>query len=51
MLNLLSDMYMIDLMCDEDLRRYYEKLGMHRYMGFLGTMQNNRGCKGRNTWS
>ena len=33
MLELLSDMYMIDLMCDEELKGYYEKLGMHRSHG------------------
>nr|WP_237740560.1 GNAT family N-acetyltransferase [Paenisporosarcina sp. TG-14] len=30
MLDLLSDMYMIDLMCDEELQGYYEKLGMQQ---------------------
>ncbi|MFC6038876.1 GNAT family N-acetyltransferase [Paenisporosarcina macmurdoensis] len=35
MLELLSDMYMIDLMCDENLQGYYEKLGMHRAHGMI----------------
>ncbi len=35
MLELLSDMYMIDLMCDENLQGYYEKLGMHRSLGMI----------------
>jgi len=35
MLELLSDMYMIDLMCDEELQGYYEKLGMHRSHGMV----------------
>jgi ribosomal protein S18 acetylase RimI-like enzyme len=34
-LELLSDMYMIDLMCDENLQGYYEKLGMHRSHGMI----------------
>lgn len=35
MLELLSDMYMIDLMCDVELQGYYEKLGMHRSHGMI----------------
>ncbi|MGB5945196.1 GNAT family N-acetyltransferase [Paenisporosarcina sp.] len=35
MLELLSDMYMIDLMCDKELQGYYEKLGMHRSHGMI----------------
>ncbi|PUB13383.1 GNAT family N-acetyltransferase [Paenisporosarcina sp. OV554] len=35
MVELLSDMYMIDLMCDEELQGYYEKLGMHRSHGMV----------------
>ena len=35
MMELLSDMYMIDLMCDEELQGYYEKLGMHRSHGMV----------------
>ena len=35
MLELLGDMYMIDLMCDEELQGYYEKLGMHRSHGMI----------------
>lgn len=33
MLDLLCDMYMIDLMCDEEMQGYYEKLGMHQAHG------------------
>ena len=35
MLELLDDIYMIDLMCDEELQGYYEKLGMHRAHGMI----------------
>lgn len=35
MMELLSDMYMIDLMCDEELQGYYEKLGMYRSHGMV----------------
>jgi len=35
MLELLSDMYMIDLMCDKELQGYYEKLGMHQSHGMI----------------
>ena len=35
MLELLSDVYMIDLMCDVELQGYYEKLGMHRSHGMV----------------
>lgn len=31
--NELSHLYMIDLLCDEDLIPYYEKLGMHKAQG------------------
>jgi len=35
MLELLDDIYMIDLMCDEELQGYYEKLEMHRAHGMV----------------
>ncbi|MCZ8537601.1 GNAT family N-acetyltransferase [Paenisporosarcina quisquiliarum] len=35
MFALLKDIYMIDLMCDEDLLGYYEKLGMQRAHGMI----------------
>lgn len=35
MFNVLSDIYMIDLMCDEDLMGYYEKLGMQQAHGMI----------------
>jgi len=33
MLGALSDLYMVDLICDSDLQPYYEKLGMTRTLG------------------
>ena len=35
MFALLKDIYMIDLMCDEELMGYYEKLGMQRSHGMI----------------
>lgn len=35
MFNLLQNIYMIDLMCDEELQGYYEKLGMQRAHGMV----------------
>ena len=35
MFDLLQDIYMIDLMCDEELQGYYEKLGMQRAHGMI----------------
>ena len=35
MLEELHDMYMVDLMCDEVLQPYYEKLGMIRAKGMI----------------
>jgi hypothetical protein len=40
MLELLDGIYMIDLLCDEELQGYYEKLGMHRAHG---TFRRNYG--------
>lgn len=35
MLELLDGIYMIDLMCDEELQGYYEKIGMYRAHGMI----------------
>lgn len=34
-LNQLEGIYMIDLMCDENLQPYYEELGMHKSTGMI----------------
>lgn len=31
----LSDIYMVDLICDESLQRYYEQFGLHRAHGMI----------------
>lgn len=35
MLASLADIYMVDLLCDEELQPYYERLGMRRATGML----------------
>lgn len=35
MLETLDDTYMVDLLCDEELQPYYERLGMRRATGML----------------
>ncbi len=35
MLAHLRHLYMIDLICDADVQSFYERLGMHRYMGMI----------------
>ncbi len=35
MLETLSDIYMVDLLCDAELQPYYERLGMRRATGML----------------
>ena len=35
MLETLSDIYMVDLLCDVELQSYYERLGMRRATGML----------------
>ena len=35
MLELLGDIYMIDLMCDADIQPFYEKLGLTRSVGMI----------------
>ena len=35
MLDRLKDFYMIDLLCDEDLQGFYEKLGMSKARGMM----------------
>ena len=31
----LNHLYMIDLLCDEDLQKYYSKLGMQKAQGMM----------------
>jgi ribosomal protein S18 acetylase RimI-like enzyme len=35
MLDMLADVYMVDLLCDPELQPYYERLGMRRAVGML----------------
>jgi hypothetical protein len=35
MLQELTDIYMVDLICDENLQRYYERFGLHRAHGMI----------------
>jgi predicted N-acetyltransferase YhbS len=35
MLDTLAGIYMVDLLCDEELQPYYERLGMRRATGML----------------
>jgi ribosomal protein S18 acetylase RimI-like enzyme len=42
----LSHLYMIDLLCDEELIPYYEKQGMHKATGALiRNYENQSGCE------
>ena len=46
MLATLSDLYMVDLLCDEELQPYYVRLGMRRATGMLArnyAAQSGRG--------
>jgi len=47
MLESLSDIYMVDLLCDADLQPYYERLGMRRATGML--VRNYAAQSGRAT--
>ncbi len=47
MLAKLADLYMVDLLCDEELQPYYEQLGMRRATGMLArnyAAQSGRGA-------
>jgi len=45
MLDQLKHFYMIDLLCDENLQSYYEKLGMSRAKGMMiRNYENQSGC-------
>ncbi|MDX8362807.1 GNAT family N-acetyltransferase [Cytobacillus sp. IB215316] len=46
MLQELNDMYMIDVMCDEDLQPYYEKFGMIRSSGLIIRNYNKQSGRG-----
>ncbi|MFS1516539.1 GNAT family N-acetyltransferase [Bacillus sp. SCS-151] len=46
MLQELNDMYMIDVMCDEDLQPYYEKFGMTRSTGMIIRNYNKQSGRG-----
>ena len=41
----LNHLYMIDLLCDEKLVSYYEKLGMHRAVGVMIRNYDNQSGK------
>ncbi len=42
MLGKLSEIYMVDLSCDEELQPFYEKLGMMRSQGMMLRNYNNQ---------
>jgi ribosomal protein S18 acetylase RimI-like enzyme len=42
MLESLKHLYSIDLMCDEDVQPFYEKLGMRRYSGMIYRYYENQ---------
>jgi ribosomal protein S18 acetylase RimI-like enzyme len=44
----LGHLYMIDLLCDENLMPFYEKLGMRKATGALIRNYENQNGKGRN---
>ena len=45
MLDQLKHLYMIDLLCDENLQGYYEKLGMNKAQGMMiRNYKNQSGC-------
>ncbi len=46
MLKELDDFYMVDLLCDEDLQLFYEKLGMFKSQGMM--IRNYKYQSGRN---
>jgi len=44
MLESLKDLYMVDLLCDEDMQDYYAKFGMHKAMGsFMRNYERQNG--------
>jgi len=46
MLEKLKDLYMVDLLCDEELQSFYAKLGMKRAQGmFLRNYERQAGAK------
>lgn len=45
MLEELGDLYMIDLLCDQNLQPYYKKLGMHEATGMLVRNHQNQSGK------
>lgn len=45
MLNELKDIYMVDLLCDEELQPYYERLGMLKAHGMM--VRNYKSQSGR----
>ncbi|MBA4494950.1 GNAT family N-acetyltransferase [Paenactinomyces guangxiensis] len=46
MLGKLKHLYMIDLLCDEELQTYYEKIGMKRASGMMIRNYQNQSGKG-----
>ena len=44
MLESLKDLYMVDLLCDEDMQDYYAKFGMHKATGSLLRNYSRQNC-------
>ncbi|CAN5686312.1 hypothetical protein BH10CHL1_BH10CHL1_09000 [soil metagenome] len=45
MLAQLCELYMIDLMCDEDVMPFYERCGFHRYTGMIIRNYDRQACE------
>jgi len=45
MLKSLKDMYMIDLLCDEDMQEYYTKFGMRKTSGVFARNYERQSCE------
>ena len=45
MLNSLKNLYMIDLLCDEELQEYYAKLGMKKAIGSMLRNYDHQNCE------
>ena len=45
MLEKLKHLYMIDLICDEDVQPFYEKVGMRAYQGMIHRNYSRQSCQ------
>ncbi len=45
MLEKLQHLYMVDLMCDEDVQPFYEKVGMRPYQGMIYRNYRRQSCQ------